>query len=315
MTLNSITELLFVALCGSWFLLARNLWRIFFVGERRRWLDAAEFAIGSVAICCIVVDLLDISRVRFFGAQFMLANLGCMLFIISFVWLLTKLLSPTTRLCTANGRMTSWFLAFLAIAMGAWTFSRLQDRSSLSDMLGVGGVAPGVIVSEDEFCGRTDLGSKINLFHFSVDDQLFKEYAEDFHIRYSMFTSALIHREDADSSSNCHGWVFTGGKFLLRGTGVERILEENRYAIVSTPAPGDIVIYRSDTGAILHTGLVQGVLNEGTVMIESKWGTDQRFLHRPEDQPYSTSFVYYHSDRKGHLIDLEQSTGSDFEDD
>jgi len=315
LTLNSITELLFVALCGSWFLLARNLWRILFVGARRPWLDAAEFAIGSVAICCIVVDLLDISRVRFFGAQLMLANLGCLLFIISFVWLLTKLLSQTARLCTAKYRMTSWFLAFLAIAMGAWTYLRLQDRSSLSDMLGVGGVAPGVIVPENEFYGLTDLGNKINLFRYSVDDQLFQEYSKDFYTRYSVFASALIQREDADCSSNCHGWIFTGGKFLMRGIGVERILEENRYAIVSTPAPGDIVIYRSDTGAILHTGLVQGVLNEGTVMIESKWGTDQRFLHRPEDQPYSTSFMYYHSDRKGHLIDVEQSTGSDFEDD
>ncbi|MFY8199896.1 MAG: hypothetical protein ACOVLE_04445 [Pirellula staleyi] len=314
MTLNSITELLFVALCGSWFLFARNLWRILFVGARRPWLDAAEFAIGSVAICCIVVDLLDISRVRFFGAQLMLANLGCLLFIISFVWLLTKLLSPTTRLCISKYRMTTWFLAFLAIAMGAWTYLRLLDRSSMSDLLGVGGVTPGVIVPENEFYGLTDLGSKINLFHYSVDDQLFQEYSKDFYTRYSVFTSALIQREDADCSSNCHGWVFTGGKFLMRGIGVERILEENRYAIVSTPAPGDIVIYRSDTGAILHTGLVQGVLNEGTVMIESKWGTDQRFLHRPEDQPYSTSFEYYHSDRKGHLIDVEQSPSSDLDD-
>ena len=315
MTLNSTTELLFVALFGSWFLLARNIWRILFVRARRPWLDAAEVAIGSVAICCIFVDLLDGSRVRFFGTRLMLANLGCLIFVISLGSILIKLLSQTKKTSTASYRMATWSMALFAIAMGAWSFSRLQDPLSNFNSFGIGEVSPGFVVSENEFYALTDLGEKIDLFNFSVESQLFEEYAKDFDVRFPTFTSTLIHRGEADSSSNCHGWVFTGGRFLLRGEGVERILQGNGYSVVSTPSAGDIVIYRNESGNILHTGLVQGVLNEGTVIIESKWGTDQRFLHRPEDQPYSTSFAYYRSDRTGHLIDVRQSSGLDIQDD
>jgi hypothetical protein len=315
LTLNSTTGLFFTALCGSWFLLARNIWRILFVGARRPWLDAAEVASGSVAICCIFVDLLDSSRVKFFGTQLMLANLGCLIFVISLGSILIKLLSQTKKTNTASYRMATWSLALFAITIGAWSFWRLQDRSSNFNSFGIGEVSPGIVVSENEFYALTDLGEKIDLFNFSVESQLFEEYSKDFDVRFPTFTSTLIHRGEADSSSNCHGWVFTGGRFLLRGVGVERILQGNGYSVVSTPSAGDIVIYRNESGNILHTGLVQGVLNEGTVIIESKWGTDQRFLHLPEDQPYSTSFAYYRSDRTGHLIDVRKSSGLDIQDD
>ena len=32
------------------------------------------------------------------------------------------------------------------------------------------------------------------------------------------------------------------------------------------------MIYHDGDGVITHTGLVRGVLDEGTVMVESKWG-------------------------------------------
>jgi hypothetical protein len=43
-------------------------------------------------------------------------------------------------------------------------------------------------------------------------------------------------------------------------------------------------------------------LNDGTVLAESKWGIDQRFIHLPEHQPYSSDFTYYRTNRRDHRI-------------
>ena len=39
-----------------------------------------------------------------------------------------------------------------------------------------------------------------------------------------------------------------------------------------------------------------------TLMVESKWGLGGRFVHRPEQQPYGTSYCYYRSARQGHAL-------------
>ena len=57
-------------------------------------------------------------------------------------------------------------------------------------------------------------------------------------------TDQMIRRGAASDASNCHGWVFTGGRFLLYLEDVEVILRENGYAEVPEPQPGDLVIYR-----------------------------------------------------------------------
>ena len=36
-----------------------------------------------------------------------------------------------------------------------------------------------------------------------------------------------------DPACNCHGWVFTGGRFWVSGEDVPRILEDNGYRRVS----------------------------------------------------------------------------------
>ena len=43
-------------------------------------------------------------------------------------------------------------------------------------------------------------------------------------------------------------------------------------------------------------------------MVESKFGLDGLYLHEPQAQPYATDFVFYHSDRRGHTIAIEDST-------
>lgn len=101
--------------------------------------------------------------------------------------------------------------------------------------------------------------------------------------------------------SNCHGWVFTGGKFLLSGDDVDLILKENGYTETHEPHPGDVVIYRQG-GAVSHTALVRYVTEGQPVLAESKWGTLGVFLHPTDKSPYGTDYAFYRSPRRGHLL-------------
>jgi hypothetical protein len=108
--------------------------------------------------------------------------------------------------------------------------------------------------------------------------------------------------------SNCHGWVFSNSQFLLQGRYVEWILKDNGYVRTAKPGPEDLVVYRDEHGAIVHTGVVRGVLDDGTIMIESKFGLDGLYLHEPLAQPYATEYVFYHTDRPGHAVTIEDLT-------
>ena len=105
-----------------------------------------------------------------------------------------------------------------------------------------------------------------------------------------------------DPNSNCHGWVFTGGRFIILGRDVDSILSDNDYRRVAGPQVGDVVVYRSPTdNTVLHTGVVRAA-EADLVLIESKWGPCGRYLHQPEHQPYSKEFAYYRSSRPGHEL-------------
>ncbi len=111
----------------------------------------------------------------------------------------------------------------------------------------------------------------------------------------------IMRETSPDDATNCHGWVFTGGKFLVSGLSVDLILNDNGYTLTEQPVAGDVIIYRSPEGKAVHTGVVRALLDDGTPLIESKWGVGGRFLHRPLDQIYSADFGYYHSPRRAEV--------------
>jgi hypothetical protein len=113
----------------------------------------------------------------------------------------------------------------------------------------------------------------------------------------------IIRRELPDPNYNCHGWLFAHGRFSVKGDDVEIILKDNGYYEVEKPAVGDIVIYRDEHDRILHSAVVRAILDDGTPMLESKWGFSGRFLHRPNEQVYSTNYHYYRTDRPAHGSD------------
>jgi hypothetical protein len=120
-------------------------------------------------------------------------------------------------------------------------------------------------------------------------------------LRNSPYREQIIRRGGPADSSNCHGWVFTGGKFLLSGEDVELILKENGYQETHEPRPGDVAIYRQG-GGISHTALVRYVAEGQPALVEGKWGVLGVFLHPADKSCYGTEYTFYRSTRSGHLL-------------
>lgn len=108
----------------------------------------------------------------------------------------------------------------------------------------------------------------------------------------------VIPQSPASEISNCHGWVFTGGKYWILGTDVATILKDNGYRPTRFPRPGDLAVYQKPDGTIEHTAIVRSV---GTVtMVEGKWGWMGVYLHPVDASCYGQKFTYYHANRRGH---------------
>jgi hypothetical protein len=111
----------------------------------------------------------------------------------------------------------------------------------------------------------------------------------------------VIRLSPVDDSCNCHGWVFTAGRYWLSPDDVERILVDNEYVVVTDPRPGDLVIYRNSQ-TITHTAVVRAVVDGMPPLVEGKWGWMGVYLHRVGECVYGNDFSYYRSERNGHVI-------------
>ena len=111
----------------------------------------------------------------------------------------------------------------------------------------------------------------------------------------------FVHTQTADDTSNCHGWVFTGGRSWVGNDEVDRILADNGYEAVDDPRPDDLVIYRHDS-SVKHTAVVRAVVPNESVLVEGKWGWMGLFIHPVDQSPYGVEFTYYRSARSGHLL-------------
>ena len=112
----------------------------------------------------------------------------------------------------------------------------------------------------------------------------------------------IIRRQPATDVSNCHGWVFTGGRNSLGKDDVERILIENHYATTKQAQVHDLVIYRDGNQSVTHTAMICAVLDDGTILVEGKWGRLGVYIHDVHGSYYGDNFHYYHSPRVGHVV-------------
>jgi hypothetical protein len=158
----------------------------------------------------------------------------------------------------------------------------------------------------------TDRGQPLPLFRYpnepDVDATL--PTIDDSVSRYLASRRQLIRTGNPDLACNCHGWVFAGGRYWVRGREVARVLDDNGYLPVATPRVNDLIVYRDADGNISHTGLVRATGEGGLVLIESKWSWLGRYVHPPESQPYGAIYRYYHSGRAGHKLLTEPSLTS-----
>lgn len=196
-------------------------------------------------------------------------------------------------------------LAALVAAGGLWGYESVRyDRSNdqLMDNALVGAEYT-ASATEAVASARSDCGTVIELFAPTepIDPiSMAKQEAQSHTLKD--YSGHHIRRQPAWDGSNCHGWVFTGGRYLLLGHQVDGILSDNGYTAVSDPAAGDVCVYRDQGGRVTHTGLVRAVLDDGTVLVESKWGRLGVYLHAVGESCYGTEFAYHRTDRGGHLL-------------
>jgi len=164
-------------------------------------------------------------------------------------------------------------------------------------------VAPQVVDLEDVPVRRTealtDMGRPVALFHFKVHStdaevERFMQSAEKDHLQ-------MIRLAESNPAANCHGWVFTGGRFGVRDGDIASLLSDNGYVAVDEPREGDLAIY-TDGLKITHSGLVRLANRAAPILIESKWGPFGVYLHAVDKQPFAGTCKFYRSPRVGHLL-------------
>jgi hypothetical protein len=159
-----------------------------------------------------------------------------------------------------------------------------------------------------DYQAATDQGRPIGLFHFAihtpaVDVERFMQASET-------QQQHVIRLADANPAANCHGWVFTGGRFGVRDSDVPAILADNGYVPVDDAREGDLALYLNG-GHITHTGLARRLDPSGPILVQSKWGPFGLYLHPTDKQPFSGFCHFYRSPRPGHLLVLvPESAGS-----
>jgi len=186
----------------------------------------------------------------------------------------------------------------LLIAASVWLFHALTSSNSsdsLPEYVQKGVMAPDAVLV-------TDQGRVFSVFHFDLQGRTYEDAPPFTHITtlepaQSHTAPRPVRIAATDPRSNCHGWVFTGGRYGVSEAVVEALLQDNGYQQVDAPLAGDVVVYRDASGAVLHSGRVRRVHENGEVWIESKWGPGGRYLHLPQDQCYSGNPQYYRSPR------------------
>jgi hypothetical protein len=130
-------------------------------------------------------------------------------------------------------------------------------------------------------------------------------------LTHPRFFARLIRTAPADYRYNCHDWTFSQGQRDVSHVEAEQLLSSDAFRIVDRPQVGDFIIYRSATGAIMHSGVVRATGADGLVLIESKWGPFGRYLHEPELPRNTTQMTYYRRTTAPPADPWDSSTGAD----
>jgi len=150
---------------------------------------------------------------------------------------------------------------------------------------------------------RTDRGEPVTLLKPSDPrDEATIDRSEREFLDQTKLRGQYVHTSPADDASNCHGWIFAGGRAWVTGSQMQAILNQNGYAAVADPQPGDIVVYKQN-GLLCHSALVRVAYPGEPTIVEGKWGWMGIYLHPVDQSLYGPDYVYYRSSRPGHILD------------
>lgn len=232
------------------------------------------------------------------------------------VGILTCLIAGSARLASlaaALGRcvrepVVRWGLlacAGLLTAIGSIVAYERADRAHndafAAELVDLAAVPPCRLMSDAQVL--TDYGNLIEVRE-AIEPRSLAELSvlEDRVLNREAIRGRIIHRQPADDRSNCHGWVFTGGRCWIGGLSVDQILQDNAYEAVQEPRSGDLAVYRDGDGKVSHTAIVRYVTPGMPVLVEGKWGCIGVYLHPAEASVYGTNITYHRSSRPGHLL-------------
>lgn len=275
------------------------LWRFAFgkPDGSARWQRVIAFA-AALILCLTAVDGLNFaqqalsSHFRLFGTVAVIAATAGLTWLHLSHWKMPRSLFLS--------RLSGWLIILSSLSLAGWSYHRFHERlnpPSKKQVLLLS--TPGKKQEIYEFVALTDRNRPIRVYRMAEEGS---EALDENEATVVNFMESTIQRGPADPAANCHGWVFLDSQFLIPGEAVQQILDDNGYELTDEPKAGDVIIYRSDNRDIVHSGLVRGVLNDGTIIIESKWGIEGTFLHDPEGTPYSTLFEYYRSPRPDNRV-------------
>jgi hypothetical protein len=185
--------------------------------------------------------------------------------------------------------------AFIGLTATGWASHRVvnlnsSERQSFEDTL----------VEAAEINLSTDRGSRVPAYRSRLSSDDIRQRRALRMEPVPAVSEQAWEQTAPDPQSDCHGWVFAGGQYVIRSESIEQILEDNGYERVDQPRGGDLIVYRDHENDIVHTGTVKATGESGFVLIESKWGFGSCYLHEPEQQRFSKRYDYYRSPRLGH---------------
>ncbi len=291
-----------LAAAGLGLMLAGGVNLVLGAGGRRAWLRVPLTAALAGAIVAVMA--------AFSGEELATRTAGILAAV-----LLTAFLVGSDKLshwvATAGGflrrpapRWAVVALGGLVVLFGSGLAFDVEDQSraeqALQDLDLEAGRSP--TRPSESGCAAAELGTPVILKEpLQLRDPKFLGGLEAKVLLSSGHATKVVRRGAAADHSNCHGWVFTGGKFLLSPDDVEQILKDNGYQAVQEPRVGDLVVYRQ-VGLVAHTAVVRYVTEGQPVIVEGKWGAMGVFLHPAEESCYGTEYTFHRSVRAGHLL-------------
>lgn len=100
------------------------------------------------------------------------------------------------------------------------------------------------------------------------------------------------YRTDPCGFYNCHGLTFASRRTrIYETTELRKIISDDDYEYIeiTNVFPGDIILYITKLGAIIHSGIiltVESIGNEVIPIILSKWGSGSEVVHNFKNCPY-----------------------------